>query len=251
MPKDDLTAIAAVLDRSGSMESMREDAMGGFNAFLDDQKKAPGSAELTVALFDGRYEVLHDAADIQIIEPLTEATYVPRGGTALYDAIGRTINVLKAGIDKRPEDEQPGKVIVVIITDGQENSSREFNRDQVFEQIKQLKAGKNWKFIFLAADQGALAVGQELGVGRSMSAVVGGTKKGARSAYRSANAAVRCFRSGGEIAEMTSGGLSGVEALYSQSLAADQGDGGPVSFAGDGVGTAAAKIPDADADEVK
>lgn len=248
MPNANLTAIAAVLDRSGSMQGMREDAMGGFNAFLKDQKTAPGSAELTVALFDHQYEVLHDAADIQSVEPLTEATYVPRGRTALYDAIGRTINVLKAGIDKRPEDEQPGKVIVVIVTDGRENASREFDRDKVFEQIKQLKAGENWKFIFLAADQGALAVGCELGVGRSMSAVIGGTKVGARSAYRSANAAVRGLRSGVEVEELTSGGLKGMTAVYSQSLAADQGDGGPMCFADDGVGMPDAKAPNADAD---
>jgi uncharacterized protein YegL len=242
MPNDDLTAIAAVLDRSGSMQAMREDAMGGFNAFLEDQKKAPGKAELTVVLFDDQYELLCNAADIQNVDPLTEATYVPRGQTALYDAIGRTINVLKAAIAKRPEDEQPKRVILVVVTDGEENASKEFEREQIFEQLKKLKADENWKVMFLAADQDALQVGQSLGATKGLSVVTGRSKIGARAAYRASNAAVRCLRSGGEVEELTSGGLVGAEALYSQSLAADQGDGSVMCFSGDGVGTADANV---------
>lgn len=237
MPRDDLTAIAAVLDRSGSMQDMREDAMGGFNAFLKDQQDAPGEAELTVALFDHEYVLLHDAADIKLVKPLDETTYVPRGGTALYDALGRTVNVLQASIEKRPEDERPGKVIIVIVTDGQENSSSEFTRERVFEQLKKLKADKGWKVMFLAADQDALEVGHSLGVGRARSAAVDGTKVGARASYRAMNAAVRGFRSGVDIEAISAGGETGVQALYSQSLAADQGDGAAMSFAADGVGT--------------
>lgn len=241
MPDADLTLIAAVLDRSGSMQSMRDDAMGGFNAFLEDQKKAPGDAELTVLLFDDEHITLHDAAKLEDVQPLTEETYVPRGGTALYDAVGRTINVLKASIDARADDKKPSKVIVVIVTDGYENASKEFTQPQVFEQIKKLKADKGWKFIFLAADQNALAVGQSLGVGKSMSAVLTGGKIGARAGYRSANAMVRGLR-GGAMPQ-------NIGAVYSQSLAADQGDGKAMSFSDDGVGDSSADSPDADKQE--
>ncbi len=95
-----LTEIVCILDRSGSMQSMRDDAIGGFNAFLEEQKKLPGAAHLTVVLFDHEYDVLHQGVDIQQVAPLNSDTYVPRGQTALLDAVGRTVDDVGRGWQK-------------------------------------------------------------------------------------------------------------------------------------------------------
>lgn len=85
------TELVCIIDRSGSMESIRTDAIGGFNAFLEGQRKVPGTASVTLVLFDDRYELVHDAVDLAKVENLTAKTFVPRGTTALLDAVGRAI----------------------------------------------------------------------------------------------------------------------------------------------------------------
>jgi uncharacterized protein YegL len=123
-----LCEIGFVLDRSGSMESMRLEAIGGFNAFLASHQKAAGEAKLTLVLFDHEYIVTHDGRPVKEVPALDPRTYVPRGTTALLDASGRTINTIGERLDKMPEAERPGKVIVSILTDGLENASQEFSR---------------------------------------------------------------------------------------------------------------------------
>ena len=125
--------IGFVLDRSGSMKDMELEARNGFNAFLESQQKLPGEARLTLVLFDHEYIVAHDGVPIKDVPSLDEHTYVPRGTTALLDAIGRTINTIGERLDKTPEPEQPGKVIVAILTDGLENASQEFKRKEIFK----------------------------------------------------------------------------------------------------------------------
>ena len=99
-----------VLDRSGSMASMRLEAQNGFNAFLESHQKLPGDARLTLVLFDHEYIVEHNGVPVSEICPLDERTYVPRGTTALLDAIGRTINTIGERLDKTVESDRPGKV---------------------------------------------------------------------------------------------------------------------------------------------
>ena len=118
-----LTEIAFVLDRSGSMSRCLEATITGFNAFLADQKKQPGQARFTLALFDDRYEVPYASIPIEEVTDLNTRTFVPRGCTALLDAICQTIDDLGASISKRSESARPGLVIVPILTDGLENAS--------------------------------------------------------------------------------------------------------------------------------
>jgi hypothetical protein len=118
------------------MKDMELEARNGFNAFLESQQKLPGEARLTLVLFDHEYIVAHDGVPIKDALPLDEHTYVPRGTTALLDAIGRTINTIGERLDKTPEAERPAKVIVAILTDGLENASQEFKRKQIFKMIK-------------------------------------------------------------------------------------------------------------------
>jgi uncharacterized protein YegL len=146
-----LTEIAVVLDRSGSMSACREEARNGFNSFLDSQQKAPGQCKLTLVLFDHEYIVAANGIPIAEFHPLDDTTYVPRGMTALLDAVGRTIATVGERLDNTAEDQRPGKIMVVILTDGFENASKEFSADQVRKLIQQQRSIYSWEFIYLGA----------------------------------------------------------------------------------------------------
>jgi uncharacterized protein YegL len=165
MAKKDLTEIIVVLDRSGSMQSMRKDAVGGFNAFLEQQQKLPGEANVTIALFDHEYELLENGTPIAQVKPLNDTTYVPRGSTALLDAVGRTINDIDARIKKASKAQRPSKTIMVVITDGQENASREFHGSKISEMIKDQREKNKWEVIFIGADESAMRDARAIGVG--------------------------------------------------------------------------------------
>jgi hypothetical protein len=157
MPRKNHTEIVCIIDRSGSMESIRSDAIGGFNAFIEEQKKIPGTASVSLVLFDNEYETPYINKDIKQIEGLTDKTFVPRGGTALFDAVGKTINSTSAKIASMKKEDRPEKVVVCILTDGEENSSKEFTGDQIKVMIDNQKGQSQWSFIFLAANQDAFA----------------------------------------------------------------------------------------------
>ena len=123
---DNLTEIAFILDRSGSMESMVEPAISGFNRLLREQQQEPGTARFTLVLFDDQYEVPFHSVPIAEVVELDTNTFVPRGSTALLDAIGPTIDELGAKLAALPEADRPGQVIVAILTDGMENASHRY-----------------------------------------------------------------------------------------------------------------------------
>jgi hypothetical protein len=152
-----LTEIAYLLDRSGSMQPMQEAAVAAFNDFLRVQLDVPGEARLTLVQFDDAYEVHVAARPLQAVPQLTAATYQPRGSTALLDAIGRTLLDFDRRLAALGEAEQPGKVIFAIFTDGQENASREFTHTQIGDLIREHREARGWEFLFLAANQDAIA----------------------------------------------------------------------------------------------
>lgn len=158
------TEIVCILDRSGSMSTLRDDAIGGFNTFLDAQQKLPGEASLTLVLFDHDYVSVLDAVPVAKAEPLTTATYVPRGSTALLDAVGRTLDDTEARMSALTEAERPARVLVCILTDGLENASREYTRDGIRTMIE-ARQKQGWAFEFLAANQDAFAEAGSLGIG--------------------------------------------------------------------------------------
>ncbi|MFA6654109.1 MAG: vWA domain-containing protein, partial [Candidatus Delongbacteria bacterium] len=155
MPKKDHTQLICVLDRSGSMESVADDAIGGFNTFIEEQKKQPGTMSVTLVLFDHEYLVPFKNKDIMKVEPLNRKSYVPRGVTALLDAVGRTVNEAGSELSKKKEKDRPEKVIVCILTDGLENASKEFKIEQIKKLIEHQKEKYSWDFVFLAANQDA------------------------------------------------------------------------------------------------
>lgn len=150
-----LTEIACVLDRSGSMEAMKTEAIGGFNAFLEAQKNAPGEVRFTLILFDNEYLKVIDHLPLQNVPPMTEETFVPRGSTALLDAMGRTIDEIGARLAKTPEHERPCKVIIACMTDGFENASHLYSNEKVAKMIELQKNTYSWEFVFLAASMEA------------------------------------------------------------------------------------------------
>jgi len=156
-----LTEIAVILDRSGSMGTIKDSTIEGFNGFVDEQKKGTGEMNLTLVQFDTEYEVLYTRKNIQDVKCLE---FHPRGSTALYDAIGRTINTLGREIACTAPAQRPGKVLVLIITDGEENASKEFTLEKVKEMITHQTDVYKWEFLFIGANQDAVLSGASLGI---------------------------------------------------------------------------------------
>lgn len=166
---NNLTHITVILDRSGSMQSIKSDIIGGFNTFLKQQKEVPGKATLTLVQFDtgNPYEVVHNYRPLQEIPELNDKTFVPRGGTPLLDCLGRGINDLSEHINKLTNDQKPDKVFFIIITDGQENSSREFKKSDIVKLIDEKKNKDNWEFLFLSADLDAIGDARLYGINQT------------------------------------------------------------------------------------
>ena len=162
IPSNEKTHIICILDRSGSMAGIIDDSIGGFNTFLNEQKKLPDEATITVALFDDKYDLIYDNVDIKKAKELTKNEWMPRGTTALYDAIGKTINSERQKLNNLGV-EKPSKVLVCIVTDGYENASREYSKDNIKSLIKDCE-NNDWNFIYLAANQDAMVVGNSFGV---------------------------------------------------------------------------------------
>ena len=189
--------IVCVIDRSGSMASISQDAIGGFNTFLAEQKKVPGEATLTYVQFDTDYEVVHENKPLNDVPDIDSKTYVPRGATALLDAIGKTIESVGKRLSGLAESLRPDKVIFVILTDGEENSSHEYSKAKIKEMITHQKDVYQWEFIFLAANQDAFAEGVKLGIDIKDTSNFAATGKGVRQAYGIATASAAAYRSEG------------------------------------------------------
>ena len=179
--------IIFLLDRSGSMYGSEKDTIGGFNSFIKSQKQKEVKAKVTTILFDHGYEVLYKRKDLYDVEDLTENEYYVRGSTALLDAIGRTIITLDNEIDN--------DVLFVITTDGYENSSKEFTKDQ----IKNLINNHNWEFIYLGADIDSYAEAANIGIRMERTANYKKTKEGINKMYESVSDVSFSLYSKGEV----------------------------------------------------
>lgn len=160
-----LTEIILVSDRSGSMSNCREEAEGGINRFIEEQKDATGEAKLTLVQFDDVYEVVHDGIPIKDV-PKYELH--PRGWTALLDAIGKAMATVGERLSKTKDEDRPGLVVCVISTDGHENKSSEYTRPQIKEMIEDQQKNYNWQFQFLGANIDAIMTGSQMGIQPAM-----------------------------------------------------------------------------------
>jgi hypothetical protein len=201
-----------ILDRSGSMTSIKDETIGGFNAFLAGQKEVPGKVTVSLVQFDHEYLVVHDNVPLESVPDLDRNSFVPRGYTALYDAVGRTINSFK---DDNPEDT---KTIVAILTDGQENASKEYNYAGVKQLISQVEADHGWEVLFLGTNMDAGVVGTMMGIKASNSVTFDYTKTGTIDAMASVNFATSSMRGAAfNYADGTNSAVAGVDMskLYS------------------------------------
>ena len=194
-----LTEIAFILDRSGSMGHLTGSTISGFNEFLEKQKSLPGEAKLTTVLFDNAYELLHDAVDIKEVRPITTNEYWTRGCTALYDAVGKTIDDIGARLAATPEEERPSRVIVVITTDGYENASREYSQADVKNKITHQTEKYSWEFIFLGANINSEEVASNIGIDSAHSSNYTASVMGISSMYCAVDCAVKSLRATGAV----------------------------------------------------
>ena len=188
------TEIAFVLDRSGSMESCQTAAIEGFNRFLREQQETPGLAKLTLVLFDDEYLVPARSLPVQEILPLNSDTYVPRNSTALIDAIGRTIDELGNRLASIPEEARPVGVVVAILTDGLENASEKYTWAQVAKLVRQQTDQYKWTFLFLGANQDAIATAAKMSIAVENSATYFADAAGSRASHASLSRKVRSMR---------------------------------------------------------
>jgi hypothetical protein len=157
----DLTDITLVVDRSASMDEIREDAEGGVNAFIRNQAALPGEANITLVQFDTEYEFVDRGVPASKMKPYK---LKPRGCTALLDAVGRAINETGQRLSGMSEAQRPGLVVFVVMTDGLENSSKEFTKPQIKQMIEEQTNNYQWKFTFLGADQDAFGEASAMGM---------------------------------------------------------------------------------------
>ena len=191
--------ISVVLDRSGSMASIADDVVGGFNTFLAEQRKQDGGGRVTLVQFDGQdpFEVLIDGEDLDTVGDLDPARYIPRGNTPLYDAVGRMIAKVDAEILERADAAKPIEdQIVVIVTDGYENSSREFSGKMLFDLIETRK-GRAWAFVFLGADETTFEEGEAMGVSSANTAQWDATREGTAAMFANVSQATSSYRAMG------------------------------------------------------
>lgn len=189
--KNQRTELIFILDRSGSMSGLESDTIGGFNAMLEKQKKEAGECRITTVLFDSQYELLHDRVDIDKVQPITEKDYFVRGSTALLDAMGKTMHKIE-----RVQQCEPSRVLMVIITDGEENSSREYLLETIKMKVKFLKE-KSWEFIFLGANMDAVTTAGHMGIDPHHAVDYVADSEGTELNFKVMSDAVSNFRSSG------------------------------------------------------
>ena len=152
-----------IIDRSGSMGSVVNDAIGGYNTFLNEQKKIEGEAIANLLLFDHEMLMIKENVPLSELPELDTRTYIPRGSTSLFDAIALAVGKIKEKYKDTISSEIPA-ILFMILTDGEENSSREVRTIERMKEIITECRGYGWEFIFVAADQDAFTTATSMGM---------------------------------------------------------------------------------------
>lgn len=194
--KEGLTEVVLVVDRSGSMAGLENDTVGGLNRLLADQRKEEGECRVTFVRFDNQYELVFESKNLDEISDFTTEDISPRGSTALLDAQGLTINAVGARLAAMSDDQRPEKVIFATLTDGYENASREFTNEKVKELIERQKKEYSWHFMFLGANQDAIATARNIGICANASMTYAATGSGCAVTYDAISRNVSDLRSG-------------------------------------------------------
>jgi len=185
-----------IIDRSGSMATIAKETQNGIRLFVSEQREIPGRATLSLYQFDHEHDTIHDFTPLRDVAPYT---LTPRGNTALLDACGFAITKVGEKLAAMSEPERPGKVIVVIATDGQENFSREYKLPQVRDMITRQRETYGWEFAYIGANQDSFAEAGAMGIPRFSSMDYEANTVGTRNAW-SANSAAAGRYAGGQSA---------------------------------------------------
>jgi len=197
--KKGYTHISVIIDKSGSMANTQKDTIGGFNTFLKEQQDIEGTGTLTLIQFDDQYEVHENMSPLSGAVSLNEKTYAPRGSTALLDAIGKTINMTEGSLKEMKKKDSPEKVIFLIITDGEENASREFQKSNISEMIKRHEEEDGWDFVFIGANMDAIAEGGSMGLRAFNNANYTADSIGTQHLYCSMSSNMSSYRKRGKL----------------------------------------------------
>ena len=192
--KKNLTEMVFILDRSGSMQGLEGDTIGGFNAMLEKQKAEAGEAFVSTVLFDDESSVLHDRVDIQKVAPMTRRDYFVGGCTALLDAVGEAIRHIANVHKYAREEDVPEKTVFVITTDGMENASRKYTYEKVKKMISLQQEKYGWEFLFLGANIDAAREAARFGIREDRAANYHADSKGTAVIYEAMSDAVGCVR---------------------------------------------------------
>lgn len=192
--KENYTHIGIILDRSGSMNRVADDTIGGFNDFLKSQKEVDGEATFSLTLFDDQIDKVYDFEDLKKVKPLDNKTYTTRGMTSLFDAIGVTVSDIGTKLNSLEEDDRPSKVIITIMTDGFENSSKEYTQKSIKNIIERQRNEYSWEFVFLGANQDAFLTSEGLGINKGSSMSYAASDVGTRYAFASISEAYTVSR---------------------------------------------------------
>lgn len=194
--KKNLTEIVLILDESGSMCNLISDTIGGFNAFIQKQKKEEGEALVSTVLFSTESKVLHDRVPIEKVENMTDKDYCPGGCTALFDAVGEAVRHI-GNVHKYARDEDvPEHTIFVITTDGMENASRTYSREKVKQLIQRQQEKYGWEFVFSGANIDSAETAEGIGISRDTAVNYCADEKGTNMLYCAMSAAVSSARAG-------------------------------------------------------
>ena len=190
--KPGLTEIVFIIDKSGSMHNLIDDTIGGFNSVIDEQREGDGEVYVTTVLFSNYNKTLHDHINIKEVPLMTTKDYRVSGCTALLDAIGSTVDNIGIRLANTAEDDRPSKIMVFIITDGQENASHEYSKKRIKEMIEHQTDVYNWSFVFIGANMDAVSEGRDIGI--TLSATYSATSDGTYSTYAAIDGAINSAR---------------------------------------------------------
>lgn len=198
MTDKNLISIHAVIDESGSMGPVVNDTINGFNTFLNEQKRQPGKALMSLTKFNGSAVSIYSHVPIERAEPLTYLNYRPGGGTALLDAFGGAIDAAGNHFARLPERERPGKVLFLVITDGEENASRFHTHTSVRSKVQHQRERYAWEFVFMGANIDAFSVAQSYGICTSNALQFTSDSAGIGALYANVSASTNAYRAGGQ-----------------------------------------------------
>lgn len=192
--KEDYTDVTILIDRSGSMGTIKHDVEGGLKEFAKEQADAPGKCLLTLFHFDSQsFDTVVDAKPIAEVK---DFTIVPRSATPLLDSVAKAIGLTGSRLEAMDQSDRPKNVVMMIATDGQENASVEMTKESVKKMVEKQTETYNWKFVYIGANQDAFNEASAMGIGRGSTMTYAANTIGTKSVYASMSSNLKAFRSG-------------------------------------------------------